>query len=85
MWSKDMAKSYRIELNREGVRELLRSAEMAAVCKCHADRIAARAGSGYEVTTYTGKNRVNASVHAATEEAYRDNLKNNTLLKAVSG
>lgn len=76
---------FRIELNREGVRELLRSGEMAEICKSHADRIAARAGSGYEVTTHTGRNRVNASVHAATDEAYRDNLKNNTLLKAVSG
>lgn len=73
----------RIELNRQGVRELLRSSEMAAVCRGHADQIAARAGSGYEVTTHTGKNRVNASVHVATEEAYRDNMKNNTLLKAV--
>lgn len=74
---------FRIELNAEGVRELLRSSEMMAVCREHAERIAERAGTGYEVTTYTGENRVNASVHAATEEAYRDNLKNNTLLKAV--
>ena len=73
----------KIELNSKGVRELLRSAEIAAVCKSHADKIAERAGAGYEVTTFTGKNRVNASVHAATEEAHRDNLKNNTLLKAV--
>lgn len=79
-----MAK-FRLELNREGVRELLKSPEMAAVCRQHADQIAARAGEGYEVTTYTGKNRVNASVHVATKEAYRDNLKNNTLIKAVSG
>lgn len=79
-----MAK-YRIELNSEGVRELLRSPEMMAVCKSHADQIAARAGTGYEVTTYTGKTRVNASVHVVTDEAYRDNLKNNTLLKAVGG
>lgn len=78
-----MAEKYRIELNSEGVRELLKSPEIMAVCKSHASRIAASAGSGYEVTTYTGKTRVNASVHAATEEAYRDNLKNNTLLKAV--
>lgn len=73
----------KIELNSDGVRDLLRSSEIMEVCKSHADQIAARAGSGYEVTTFTGKNRVNASVHAATEEAYRDNLKNNTLLKAV--
>lgn len=82
----DMANNgFRIELNREGVRELLRSQEMTEICKSHADRIAARAGSGYEVTTHTGRNRVNASVHAASDAAYRDNLKNNTLLKAVSG
>lgn len=80
-----MAKRYRIELNGEGVRELLRSSEMMSVCKEHARQIAARAGSGYAVSTYTGKTRVNASVYAATEEANRDNLKNNTLLKAVGG
>lgn len=73
----------RIELNNDGVRKLLRSSEMEQICKEHANRIAERAGDGYEVTTYTGKNRVNASVHVATDKAYRDNLKNNTLLKAV--
>lgn len=78
-----MAKRYRIELNSEGVRDMLRSPEMMAVCKDLANQIATRAGTGYEVTTYTGKTRVNASVHAATDEANRDNLKNNTLLKAV--
>lgn len=74
---------YRIELNSEGVRELLQSGEMMAVCRSLADGIAGRAGTGYQVTTYTGKTRVNASVMAVTEEAMRDNLKNNTLLKAV--
>lgn len=83
MWLNDMANKVRIELNSEGVRELLRSSDIAAVCRQHADQIAGRCGGGYEVTTYTGHNRINASVHAATDEAYRDNLKNNTLLKAV--
>lgn len=78
-----MAKVLHVELNEAGVRELLQSSEMMSICKGHADRIAARAGSGYEVTTYTGRTRVNASVHAATDKAARDNLKNNTLLKAV--
>lgn len=71
------------KLNRAGVRELLRSSEMMEVCEQHAKSVAARAGDGYEVSTYTGSNRVNASVKAATPEAYRDNLENNTLLKAV--
>ena len=74
---------FRIELNSEGVRELLRSPEMAAICQAQARAIAGRAGSGYSVSTYTGANRVNASVMAETKEAVRDNLKNNTLLKAV--
>lgn len=73
----------RIELNSDGVRELLQSPAMAAVCLQQARAIAARAGDGYTVNTYTGATRVNASVMTATPEAIRDNLKNNTLLKAV--
>lgn len=76
---------YRVELNEEGVRELLRSSEMMGVCSQLARNIAGRAGSGYAISTYTGQSRVNASVYCATAEARRDNLKNNTLLKAVSG
>ena len=78
-----MSGKVRVELNEKGVRELLQSPEMAAICKEHAQTIANRAGEGYMVTTYTGRTRVNASVYAATDKAKRDNLKNNTLLKAV--
>ena len=78
-----MSAKFRIELNSEGVKELLRSPEMAAICKEHARTIANRAGSGYGVSTYTGVTRVNASVITETMEAVRDNAKNNTLLKAV--
>ena len=77
--------SVKVELNEAGVRALLQSAEIKAQCKQLADGIAARAGTGYQVTTYTGRTRVNASVIAATNEAKRDNMKNNTLLKAVKG
>lgn len=75
----------KIVLKSEGVRELLRSAEIAEVCREHAEAIAGRSGSDYEVSVYTGTNRVNASVRAASNEAIQDNLENNTLLKAVSG
>jgi len=75
----------KLELNRAGVRELLRSQAAMTVCKEYADRIQSRAGDGYEVTTYVGTNRVNASVYAATPEARRDNYENNTLLKARGG
>lgn len=75
----------KFELDRAGVRELLRSPEAASVCRSYAENVKGRAGEGYEVTTYTGRNRANASVHAETYEARRDNYDNNTLLKALGG
>ena len=73
----------RIKLNRAGVRELLRSEEMAGICRELAEGVAARAGDGYGVNVHTGRNRVNASVSADTYEAKRDSLKNDTLIKAL--
>lgn len=78
-------KVVQIELNDEGVRELLKSPEIERICRDLAEGIASRAGDGYQVSTYTGRTRVNASVVAATNAAKRDNMKNNTLLKAVKG
>lgn len=78
-----MAEKFHVELISEGVRALLQSGEMAAICQGLATGIAGRAGSGYVVTTHVGKTRVNASVMTETAEAMRDNMKNNTLLKAV--
>ena len=75
----------KFKLNRSGVRELLRSEKMMSVCKGYADGIRERAGEGYEQDTYVGKNRVNAMVYPDTIKAKRDNLDNNTLLKAVRG
>ncbi len=75
----------KFQLNRSGVRELLRSDELMAECSNHAKRIQSRCGDGYEMTTHVGKNRVNASVHAKTIKARKDNSKNNTLLKAMRG
>ena len=69
-------------LNGAGVRELLRSQEAMNVCRTYADAVRNRAGEGYEISTYVGTNRVNASVYAATYEARKDNYENNTLLKA---
>lgn len=77
-----MAK-FRFELNRAGVRELLKSQEMMNLCKSYADGIRERAGEGFEADTYVGTNRVNAMVYPATHEAAKDNMENNTLLKAV--
>lgn len=69
----------RIELNSEGVREILRSPEMLAICEELAEGIKDRYGDNAEVTSYTGINRVNASIVAPKDSA----LENNSLLKAV--
>jgi len=73
----------KVVLNRQGVKDMLKSDEMMAICKEYADGVAERAGDGYEVSTYNGRTRVNAQIAPKTVQAIRDNMKNNTLLKAV--
>lgn len=73
----------RIELNHDGVKELLRSPEMLAICEGYAQKAVRSLGEGYEVTTHTGSGRVNASVVATSREAIAENSANNTVLKAV--
>lgn len=75
----------KIVLNRSGVRALLQSDEMKAICEEHANRVLEQLGDGYTVTSMTGKTRVNASVYAESAEAKRENMENNTILKALRG
>ncbi|MBP1046405.1 hypothetical protein I6N96_08915 [Enterococcus sp. BWM-S5] len=71
------------ELNRGGIAELLKSDAMQKVLTDKATDIRNRCGDGYEQDIYVGQNRANAMVSAATYRAKRDNVKNNTILKAV--
>lgn len=75
----------KITLNREAVRDLLKGEEMKAILQERATEIRNRCGDGYEQDFYVGKNRGNAMVWAATSAARKDNLANNTILKAVKG
>ncbi|MCR5451949.1 MAG: hypothetical protein K6F00_04905 [Lachnospiraceae bacterium] len=75
----------RVVLNTEGVRDLLRSKEMMDVCQEYANNALGKLGDGYEVTTHTGTNRVNAQVAAVTYAAKKENLSDNTIIKAVFG
>ena len=74
---------FRFELNRAGVAELMKSAEMQRVLQRHATRIKNRSGAGYEQDIYVGRNRANARVWPETQQARRDNYENNTLLRSV--
>lgn len=78
-----MAKKVKFELNRKGVAELMKSAEMVNVLEGYGKRATDTLGDGYESETYQGKNRANVEVKAVTFKARKDNLENNTILKAV--
>lgn len=75
-----MSKAYleKFELNYKGVRELLHSKQMQSVLMQGANQIATNAGAGYKAVQMPTR----VIVVPETEEAERDNLKNNTLLKS---
>ncbi len=73
----------KFELNREGVRELMLSAEMQSGLESIANGALGRLGDGYSVNTHRGRNRVNVEVQADTFQARRENMEDNTILKAV--
>ena len=74
----------KIELNLKGLNALMKSEEMQSVLNQAADKIAAAAGDGYEIEeAHPIRYIAISSVRAATFKARRDNLKNNTLLKAM--
>ena len=62
---------------------MLKSGEAAAVCMGYANEIALACGSGYKAESRSYPERTGAAVYAETKEAKRDNLKNNTLLRAL--
>lgn len=75
----------KVVLNSAGVRELLRSDWAMGICQAQADIMARRAGKGYATSAYTGVNRVNVSVFPRHEDAEKQNLKDNTLIKSMRG
>ncbi|MGT2744869.1 hypothetical protein ACVRW4_05950 [Streptococcus phocae subsp. phocae] len=75
--------NFKFELNIAGVAELMKSSEMQQVLTAKAEAVRERCGDGYEQDIYVGRNRANAMVSAKTKKAKKDNLENNTLLKAV--
>lgn len=73
----------KFKLNRSGVAALMKSNQMQGVLEEKATGVRNRAGEGYKQDIYLGKTRANAMVYADTYQAKKDNMKNNTLLKAV--
>lgn len=74
----------KIKLNSSGIKALLKGSETEEFIKSKADEIASRAGHGYSSDTKQMSGRVIASAYTADEEAMKDNLENNTLLRSLS-
>lgn len=77
-----MANQFKFVLNRDGVKELLKSSELQNECRNLAEKVRAAAGEGYVVEDRNYPERSGAAVYPETTEANFDNLKNNTLEKA---
>ena len=83
-----MATKVRIELNHDGIRELLCSAPIGNECMKAAEAIAARAGDGFVVLPLmelTRAGRIGAAVAAESYEAKRAEAEDKVLTKAVRG
>lgn len=78
--------SVKIKLNTSylRVRELLRSSELQEECVSYAKQIQATAGEHFAVESRSYPERRGAAVYPADDVGYYDNLKNNTLVKAMS-
>ena len=73
----------KFKLNKAGVRELLKSPEIATECAKHVEATAAAAGDGYVVEPRNYPERSGYAVRADSFKARKDNLNNNTLLKSL--
>lgn len=73
----------RIELNSQGVRDLLRSSEVKADLQRRADNIAAAAGPGFVADSTTGPNRARASVGTTDIESMRAEAEDRALTRAL--
>lgn len=62
---------------------MLKSPEVAEMCKQKAASALSRCGDGYEMDSRTYPERRGAVIKAVSYKARKDNADNNTLLKAV--
>lgn len=75
----------KIVLNRAGVKQLLQCDPMLAYCDNLGQNALNKLGEGYETKTFIGFDRVHTIVRADSKEARKENLEDNTILKAVTG
>lgn len=80
-----MAKT-KVTLNNQGFRELRTSPSARSLIRAEAQKVADRAGPGFEVLPEEDpRNRAHRVVAASNYSAARKNARENTLLRAVGG
>lgn len=75
----------KFELNRAGVGELLKGAEMQQILSEAGQQVANNAGDGFELKVAVRPTRAVATIAPDTVAAHFKNLKENILLKALGG
>lgn len=78
-----MSKKYKVELNGEGVKQLLKGSAVNSILMQYGSTVQQSAGEEYEAKNVMYPTRAAVIVRAATPHAYYSNKKHNTLLKAL--
>ena len=73
----------KFELTLAGLNELMKSSEMQSVLESAASQAVSNAGGGYGSRVHVASFVAIANVYPTTRKAAKDNLDNNTLLRAV--
>lgn len=73
----------KFELNLAGLNELMKSSEMQSVLESAAAQAVSNAGDGYGSRVHVANWVAIANVYPATRQAAKENLNDNTLLRAV--
>ena len=74
-------------LDKKGVGELLRSEDIQSILNAYGQQVQANTGRAedYQTQVSIGKVRANVVIRCINTASIKDNLKNNTLLKALGG
>lgn len=75
----------RLKLDNRAMRQVMRSPEVRKALQAEAEKIAARAGDGFETETRTSPIRARTYVKPATIQARRRQARDHVLERAVGG
>ena len=78
-----MSKKIKFKINFAGITRVRKSEEMKQIIEEKTAKVLSNLGDGYDEQLHYRSTRLYTTVMATTPEARRDNLKHNTLLKAL--